>query len=88
MKLIKTSLNNYVWLYGPGEIYQKFFGGVLEAMHFGTTYLGIPNVEVIYGVADLVNNNNEVAEFGDVKGLFLFSRKGYEDALNSSGGDV
>jgi len=88
MKLIKTSLGNYVWLYGPGEIYQKICGGVLDAMEFGKTYLEIPNDEMIYAVADLVNNNNEVAEFGEIKHLFLFSRKGYEDALNSSGGNV
>lgn len=76
MKLVKSSMGHYVWLYGPKENFQKFCGGVLEAMHFGNVSLEIPNDEIIHGVADMVSNNNDIAEFGEVRGLFLFSRKG------------
>jgi hypothetical protein len=48
----------------------------LEAIQFGKAELNIPSEELIYGVADCVKNKNEVIEFGDFNGIFLFSRKG------------
>lgn len=77
MKLIKTrAINNWTWLYGPEEQNQKFCWGVLEAMTFGKSELGVPEVEFIYAVSDLIKSDHEVAEFGNMKGTFLFSRKG------------
>jgi hypothetical protein len=76
MKLIKANVGGYVWLYGPKETTQKFCGGILEAMSFGQFYLEIPNEELVWGVSDMVKNNNDIAEFGEVAGIFLFSRKG------------
>jgi len=77
MKLIKTRWpQEYVWLYGPGSSTQKFCRGILEAIQFGKAELNIPSEELIYGVADCVKNKNEVIEFGDFNGIFLFSRKG------------
>ena len=76
MKLVKSNRAKWVWLYGPGEQTQKFCGGVLAAMFFGKTQLGIPEAELIYAMSDLKKKNNEVAEFGDIMGTFLFSRKG------------
>jgi len=77
MKLIKTNWpHEYVWVYGPENQFQKFCGGILEAMQFGKTNLKISNEELIYGVSDCIQNNNDVIEFGDFNGIFLFSRKG------------
>lgn len=75
MKLIKTRLGDYAWLYGPGEINQKFCGGILEAIRFGENDLEIPRTELIYGICDATKNNNDVVEFGDIQGSFIFSRK-------------
>jgi hypothetical protein len=76
MKLVKSSKNVWVWLYGPGEQTQKFCGGLLSAMYFGKTELKILEKELVYAVSDMVKKNDDVAEFGDIMGSFLFSRKG------------
>ena len=76
MKLVKSNMGHYVWLYGPGEISQKFCGGLLSAMHYGISHLEIPREEVIMGVAEATKQNHDIIEFGDINGLFIFSRKG------------
>lgn len=80
MKLIKTSwTNGWVWVYGPEESDQKFCRGVNDAVSFGRVGLNIPHTEIICGIMDCVKNENDVVEFGDINGLFLFSRKGTAD---------
>lgn len=76
MTLIKTSMGGYVWVYGPENLDQKFCRDISEAVKFGRSCLDIPHVELIHGIKDGQQNNNPVMEFGDINGLFLFSRGG------------
>lgn len=78
MKLVKSSMGHYVWLYGPEEVFQKFCGGLLNAMHYGISELEIPREEVIAGIAEATKQNHDILEFGDINGLFIFSRKSNE----------
>lgn len=84
MKLIKTSwrtseYDGYVWVYGPETSDQKFCRGIFEAINFGRNCLNIPHTELSHALADCQKESNDVMEFGDINGFFLFSRKGLTD---------
>lgn len=76
MKLIKTSRGDFAWVYGPGEVNQKVLGGIFAAIQFGKNELSIPSKELICGIAEASRKGHDVIEFGDVNGVFIFSRKG------------
>lgn len=76
MKLVKSSMGDMLWVYGPGGVFLKICGGVFDAQKFGVDILGISVEEINIGLDDAAEKNNDVLEFGDINGLFIYSRKG------------
>ena len=83
MKLVRSSMGGLMWIYGPGGVFLKICGDVFDAQNFGTSVLNILPNEIAIGLEDASENKNDVMEFGEINGMFLFSRKGMKSSEDS-----
>lgn len=71
MKLIKLKNDRFVILQYKNEIFCEDFKTLFNT----STHLGIPQSEMDFAICEMLANQHNVAEFGDINASFLFTKE-------------